>query len=154
MKDNFSTQSDKYAKYRPSYPKELFNYLDHIISNKNNAWDCGTGNGQIASILSKTYNNVYATDISQFQIDNATKKDTIFYSVQAAEKTNFNENFFNLIVVAQAIHWFNFDEFYSEVKRTAQKDALLAVIGYGRLKISKEIDDLISDFYVNIIGKY
>ncbi|TGN29394.1 class I SAM-dependent methyltransferase [Empedobacter tilapiae] len=154
MKDNFSTQSDKYAKYRPSYPKELFDYLNIIVSNKDNAWDCGTGNGQIASILSKTYNNIYATDISQSQIDNAQKTDNILYSVQAAEKTNFNENFFNLIVVAQAIHWFNFDQFYAEVIRTAKKDALLAVIGYGRLRISKEIDHLISNFYINILGKY
>lgn len=83
------------------------------------------------------------------------QRQILFFTLyKLLKKINFKENFFDLIVVAQAIHWLNFDEFYSEVKRTAQKDALLAVIGSGRLKISKEIDDLITDFYVNIIGKY
>ena len=48
FKDNFSKQSDAYQKYRPSYPKELFEYLRTLVSNNNLAWDCGTGNGQAA----------------------------------------------------------------------------------------------------------
>ncbi len=154
MKDNFSTQSDRYAKYRPTYPSELFEFLNSIVRDKQNAWDCGTGNGQIAYELAKTFDNVFATDISQQQIDNAPKADNIFYSVQPAEKTNFDNNFFNLIVVAQAIHWFEFEKFYAEVRRTAKENALLCVIGYGRLKISEQIDRVITDFYHNVIGKY
>lgn len=154
MKDNFSSQSDKYAKYRPTYPSDLFDFLNSIISNKQNAWDCGTGNGQAAYELAKTFDNVFATDISQAQIDNAIKADKISYSVQPAEKTNFDNQKFDLIVVAQAIHWFNFDKFYTEVKRTANDNALFCVLGYGKLEISEQIDNVISDFYDNVIGKY
>ena len=67
-KDNFSSQSDQYAKYRPTYPSDFFDYLNTICTNKQNAWDCGTGNGQVAYELAKTFNKVYATDISQSQI--------------------------------------------------------------------------------------
>lgn len=154
MKDNFSTQSDRYAKYRPTYPANFFDYLNSIVPNKQNAWDCGTGNGQVAYELKKTFNNVFATDISQSQIDNALNADNISYSVQPAEKTNFENGLFDLIVVAQAIHWFDFEKFYTEVNRTAKDKALLCVVGYGRLEISEKIDDLIADFYDNIIGKY
>ena len=42
MKDNFSTQSDKYAKYRPSYPGSLFKYLLTLVPDNTHAWDCGT----------------------------------------------------------------------------------------------------------------
>jgi ubiquinone/menaquinone biosynthesis C-methylase UbiE len=154
MKDNFSTQSDKYAKYRPTYPSDLFEFLNSNVQDKLNAWDCGTGNGQVAYELAKNFDNVFATDISQQQIDNALQSDNIAYSVQAAEKTNFDNGLFDLIVVAQAIHWFDFDQFYAEVRRTAKEKTLLCVLGYGRLEISEEIDALISDFYHKVIGKY
>ena len=154
MKDNFSSHSDKYAKYRPTYPLEFFNYLNSLVPNKQNAWDCGTGNGQVAFELSKTFDHVFATDISQSQIDNASKSDNISYSVQPAEKTNFKDHRFDLIVIAQAIHWFDFEKFYSEVRRTAVENALICVVGYGRIEISENIDSIIGNFYENIIGKY
>jgi len=154
MKDNFSSSSDKYARYRPVYPKELFDYINSLLSSHQNAWDCGTGNGQVAGELASSFENVYGTDISQSQIDNAVKKNNIHYSVQPAEKTDFQDDFFNLIIVAQAVHWFDFDKFYAEVKRTSRKDSILAVIGYGRIEVSKEIDPLVEDFYTNVIGKY
>ncbi|MEZ4903978.1 MAG: class I SAM-dependent methyltransferase [Spirosomataceae bacterium] len=154
MKDNFSIQSDKYAKYRPTYPSALFEFLNTKVQDKLNAWDCGTGNGQVAYELAKTFENVFATDISQQQIDTALLANNILYSVQPAEQTNFDDGLFDLIVVAQAIHWFDFGKFYAEVRRTAKADALLCVVGYGRLEISKQIDDIITDFYDHVIGKY
>lgn len=154
MKDNFSTQSDKYAKYRPTYPTIFFDYLNLIIPKRENAWDCGTGSGQIAYELTKTFDNIYATDISQSQIDNAHKSEKIKYSVQTAEKTNFDNDKFDLIIVAQAIHWFDFEKFYAEVKRTAKDNAKLCIVGYGLIEITPQIDCIIRDFYTKVIGKY
>lgn len=154
MKDNFSIQSDNYAKYRPAYPLEFFDYLNAIVPTKQNAWDCGTGNGQVAYELAKTFDRVFATDISQSQIDNALQADNIKYSVQPAEKTAFEDGQFDLIVIAQAIHWFDFDKFYREVRRTAKENALIGVIGYGRIAISEQIDPIITDFYEHVIGAY
>jgi len=154
MKDNFSTASDQYALYRPTYPDAFFSYLNTLVPNPKTAWDCGTGNGQVAVKLASFFETVYATDISKAQISQAPKLDNIHYSVQAAEQTNFPDNTFDLIIVAQAIHWFDFGKFYREVNRTAKDDALLVVIGYGRLEISPEIDALINTFYKDIIGSY
>ena len=111
MKDNFSVQSDQYIKFRPTYPNELYSFLLALVESKHTAWDCGTGNGQIARELSKYFNKVYATDISGKQIKNDICRDNIFYKVECAEKTSFPENTFDLITVAQAIHWFNFKNF-------------------------------------------
>jgi Methylase involved in ubiquinone/menaquinone biosynthesis len=154
MKDNFSSQSDQYAKFRPTYPSELFAYLNGLVATKKTAWDCGTGNGQVAFELAKTFEHVFATDISQSQLDHALQAKNITYSVQPAEKTNFEDGIFDLIVVAQAIHWFDFDAFYAEVRRTGKQNALLAVVGYGRIEINPEIDKLITEFYTNVIGPY
>lgn len=154
MKDNFSTQSDKYAKYRPAYPSDFFEYLNSIVPAKQAAWDCGTGNGQVAFELAKTFDKVFATDISQAQLDNALQANNIYYSVQAAESTDFINQQFDLIITAQAIHWFDFDRFYAEVRRTAKAGALLCVLGYSRIEISEPIDQLITAFYENVIGPY
>jgi SAM-dependent methyltransferase len=74
--------------------------------------------------------------------------------LQAAEKTNFQKHTFDLIIVAQAVHWFDFEKFYNEVNRTAKDGALMIVLGYGRLKISPEIDALIDAFHEDILKLY
>ncbi|MEO1010550.1 MAG: class I SAM-dependent methyltransferase [Bacteroidota bacterium] len=154
MKDNFSTQSDKYAKFRPTYPPTFFDYLNLIVPNRGTAWDCGTGNGQIAYELAKTFDRVFATDISPSQIAHARTRDNIHYSVQPAERTDFEHQIFDFIIVAQAIHWFDFGKFYAEVNRTAKENATLCVVGYGRIEISQEIDPLVTSFYKRVIGAY
>lgn len=154
MKDNFSAASGNYAKYRPSYPKALFDFIFSLVDHKENAWDCGTGNGQVAIELAKKFKKVHATDISQNQMNNATAWPNISYSLQPAENTQFPDDSFDLITVAQAIHWFDFERFYKEVQRTAKKSALLCIIGYGRVKISKDIDEVLSNFYHHTIGAF
>ncbi len=154
MKDNFSRQSSLYAQYRPDYPPELFGYILSVVKNKNNAWDCGTGNGQSAIQLSKHFKNVIATDISEKQLQNAKQAPNIFYSVQAAEQTDIENDRIDLITVAQAIHWFDFEKFYAEVKRVAARQAVIAVWCYSLLSINEEVDDIINDYHFNILENY
>lgn len=155
MKDNFSIQAKAYAQFRPDYPQSLYDFILKNTDNRGLAWDCATGNGQAAKVLAQYFEKVYATDLSQKQIDNAVKVENIEYSVQPAEKTSFEDNLFDLITVAQAIHWFDFDAFYQEVRRVAKPNATLAVWGYGTLSVEHEdIDKLLKNFYWNIVGKY
>ncbi len=151
MKDNFSDESALYAKFRPLYPNEIYDYLLSRILSRECAWDVGTGNGQVARELAKYYDEVYATDISSKQLENAVNLPNVYYSICAAEKTNFDDNRFNLITVAQALHWFNFDLFFLEVKRVAKKGALIAVFGYGLFKSFPEADKLIQELYSDIL---
>ena len=154
MKDNFSTQADIYARYRPRYPQELFEFIFERTANRQNAWDCATGNGQSAKVLARYFEKVFATDISQKQIDNAERADNIVYSVQPAEQTDFPDNTFDLIVVSQALHWFATNEFYKEVTRVAKPACVFAAWSYSLLCISPEIDPLIRSFYKNVVGPY
>ena len=154
MKDNFSKQADVYAKYRPHYPQELFEFILSRVTSRDAAWDCATGNGQSAKELSKYFKKVYATDTSQKQLDNAYKSDTIFYSVQPAEQTNFTDNSFDLVTVSQALHWFKFEKFYAEVNRTGKPGSWLAVWMYSLLRISPEIDTIIDHYHFQTLEKY
>jgi len=154
MKDNFSSQSDKYAQFRPTYPDALYTYLLSIVPARDDAWDCGTGNGQVAQVLAKSFKKVAATDISRQQIENAFMHERIEYSVQPAENTSFPDNSFDLITVAQAIHWFDFDAFYKEVIRTIRNKGVLAVIGYGLIQLSPSVDRVMAAFYRDVVGPY
>jgi hypothetical protein len=78
QKDNFSDRSELYAKYRPTYPPELYSFLISNVDRREQAWDCGTGNGQVARELSKYFDKVYATDISEQQIKMLFKKKIFF----------------------------------------------------------------------------
>lgn len=152
--DNFSKQADLYAKYRPSYPKALYDFILTHMNEREAAWDCGTGSGQVAAYLASYFGVVYASDISPQQLNYAAKKKSIEYAVMPAEQTDYASESFDLITVAQAIHWFNFDRFYKEVNRTAKNNALLAVIGYGMLRINEGIDPLLDECYRYAFGTY
>lgn len=154
MSDQFSKQSKAYATFRPTYPEDLYQFIFKHLRNKTTAWDCATGNGQVAQYLAKHFEKVYATDLSQQQIDHAFLSDNIRYSVSKAEKTNFPDAFFDLITVGQALHWIDTNLFYNEVKRTARPGALLAVWGYALLSVNPAIDKLFLEFYHNIVGPY
>ena len=154
MKDNFSLQAGLYARYRPSYPAELFEFIMAQVKEKDMAWDCATGSGQTARGLAPYFNKVYATDTSQKQLDNAYQAVNIFYSVQPAEQTIFLNNSFDLITVSQALHWFRFDDFYKEASRVGKPDAILTAWAYSLLRISKDIDALIEDHHYKTLQGY
>ncbi|MDQ6478431.1 class I SAM-dependent methyltransferase [Dyadobacter sp. LHD-138] len=152
MKDNFSKQSRAYSVFRPTYPDEAISFILSQVPNKTAAWDCGTGNGQLAARLSDFFQHVYATDISENQIANAVRKNNITYQIVSAEEALFPENSFDLITVAQAIHWFDFDKFYERVRTTLKPNGILAVIGYNLMQIDEACDRLIGHFYKDILG--
>lgn len=154
MKDNFSGNSDQYAKYRPTYPDELFEFVFSQVRHFDRAWDAGTGNGQVAGVLARNFQSVEATDISADQISNAIRRPNVHYSLQSAEAVGFNDDSFDLITVAQAIHWFDFGRFYSEVKRTAKTDACLAIIGYGNNHVNAGIDAILHRLYKEKLDRY
>ena len=153
-KDFFSDHSKVYASFRPTYPEELYQFIFQHVRGRSAAWDCATGNGQAARSLANYFDKVFATDISQQQIDQAVRAENIFYSISRAEQTPFREKQFDLITVGQALHWIDVNEFYSEVNRVAKSNGLLAVWGYNVLAVQPEIDELLSDYYYNIVGPY
>lgn len=155
VKDKFSKQAETYAKYRPGYPKELFDLILNHTQTREAALDCATGNGQTAKELANNFIKVFATDISQTQLDNAVKAENIFYSCQPAEHTTFEENTFDLITVSQALHWLDIENFYDEVKRVAKPGGVIAAWMYSLASISPPIDELINKrHYRETLGNY
>jgi len=154
MSSQFSEQAQLYAKYRPGYPTALYDFIFDHLTTRHKAWDCATGSGQIAVHLAEYFDEVIATDISDEQLSYAPHKNNITYKVASAESSGLAANQFDLITVAQAIHWFDFQQFYAEVNRVAKDKALLAVIGYGMVRINDEADPIIDALYEEAFSTY
>lgn len=155
--DHFSTKSKEYSFSRPHYPESLFEYLSKVTPLRGVVWDCATGNGQAAIGLCKYFRKVIASDMSKNQIENGFERDNIFYKVFAAEKTDLPDDSIDLITVAQAAHWFNFERFYDEVRRVSKKsDSVIAIWSYGMHRINPEIDKISDRLTVggDILGNY
>src|SRR5262245_44204049 len=88
FKDHFSQQANAYAKYRPLYSADLFEYLAALAPARDTAWDCATGNGQAAIGLALYFARVLATDASAQQIAQATPHERVEYRVAVAERTD------------------------------------------------------------------
>src|SRR6266498_1435493 len=154
FEDHFSKHSQLYAQHRPQYPEEIYAYLASIAPGNSLAWDCGTGNGQAAIGLAKYFDKVYATDASAEQIAHAYANPKVDYHVEPAEHTSLDDCTVDLVTVAVAIHWFNFDEFYTEVKRVLKPNGILAAWTYSFTEISPEIDLLVKKYYYEIVGEF
>ncbi len=154
FKDYFSIQAEDYSVYRPEYPVELFEWLASLCPEQLLAWDCGTGNGQAAVALTHQFSYVIGTDASQAQIDSALIYPRVEYETALAEKSPLKSAAVDLITVAQALHWFDFDAFFKEVTRVAKPQAVLAFWCYGLMDISPEVDDVVSHYYHDVIGDH
>lgn len=115
--DHFSGVAADYARFRPGYPAALFDWLAARTPGHDFAWDCGCGNGQASVPLAERYRRVAATDASARQIELAPPQPRIEYRVAPAEASGLPDHSADLVTVAQALHWFDFDRFYTEVER-------------------------------------
>jgi hypothetical protein len=154
FKDHFSTQADRYTRYRPGYPRELFKYLATLPASRSEAWDCGTGNGQAAVALAEFFDHVDATDPSPRQIEHAMQNARVTYHVAPAERCPLADDSVDLVTVAQALHWFDLEAFYSEVRRAGRRGSFLAVWTYGLATITPEIDKVVFRLYSDVLGDY
>lgn len=154
FKDHFSVQAAGYAKFRPLYPAALFLYLARLSSETDLAWDCATGSGQAAIGLAAHFKRVVATDASAEQIENAKQHPGVVYRVAVADRSGLESQVCDLITVAQALHWFDAEAFYAEVKRVLKSGGVLTVWNYNLLQIEPEIDAVVNHFYESVVGPF
>jgi SAM-dependent methyltransferase len=95
------------------------------------AWDCATGNGQAARGLALHFARVLATDASPEQIEKSEGPPNVKFRVGRAESSGLAPQSADLVTAAQALHWFNAPEFFSEAQRVLVPGGAIAVWGYG-----------------------
>lgn len=152
--DYFSDRSDAYARYRPRYPDALFAWLASLPAGRERAWDCATGSGQAALALAPYFGEVVATDLSGAQIARAPAHPRVRYAEAPAEASGLPDASVDLVTVAQALHWLDFDAFFAEVRRVAKPGAILAAWAYGLQEIDPPVDAVLRRFYFEVVGSF
>lgn len=152
--DYFSGHSDLYRSARPTYPDELFAWVALQAPGRERVWDCATGNGQAAAGLAPYFETVLATDASARQLANAVQVSNVTYSLQPAEKTEFPDNYFDAVCVAQALHWFDHDRFYPEVHRVLRPGGIFAAWVYSEVVVDPVLDPILQEQIITVIAPY
>jgi SAM-dependent methyltransferase len=150
----FATEAVEYAHLRPTYPEELFAFLASVVSRLDVAWDCATGNGQAATHLAEYFGRVVATDESGEMIAQAPQDPRIVYRVAEAEDSGLEGGSVDLVTVASAIHWFDLERFYAEVRRVVKPGGTVAAWTYYTPEFGNDIDAIIHRLAHDILGPY
>jgi SAM-dependent methyltransferase len=134
----FSDRVENYIKYRPSYPREVLTYLasECKLNTGSAVADIGSGTGIFSSLLLVEGYKVYAVepnDPMQAAAIGQFGGDENFVPVTGtAEATNLPENSIDLIVCAQAFHWFDAEKTKTEFKRILKSGEKAALIWNNR----------------------
>jgi len=155
FKDHFSGVASSYVTYRPDYPEALFDWLASLTRRHESAWDCACGSGQASLPLASRFDLVVASDASTVQVANAQASETIRYVVSEAEPSPLRNDAFDLVTVAQALHWLVGATFFAEVRRALQPEGVFAAWAYGLANIvSPTAEDAVHRFIEEPIGPY
>lgn len=151
---DFSPFAEEYARFRPSYPAALFEFLASLVERHSLAWDCATGNGQAAVSLADHFRRVVATDVSAEQIRRAKAHPCVEYRVAPAEASGLETDSVDLVAVAAALHWFDLEAFYGEVRRVLRPRGILAVWTYHAAIIDGPLGEVIGPLYWDLLRDY
>jgi SAM-dependent methyltransferase len=154
FKDLFSGQASSYARFRPRYPAALFTWLGTLVPRRQVAVDVGSGNGQAATDLAAEFERVVAIDPSASQLAHGEALPNLEYRKAAAEETGLDQGSADLVVAAQAFHWFDHPAFFSETRRIVRPGGALALWCYGLAAVTPELDALVHELYETELGAY
>lgn len=133
--EKFSGKAQLYAKYRPSYPNALLDWLYEQTKAQRVA-DIGAGTGIFTACLLKKFPFVTAVE------PNADMRAVLLESLggQAkvvsapAEATTLKDASVDLVTAAQAFHWFDKPRFKAECQRILTVGGRLAVVWNERVQ--------------------
>lgn len=153
--DYFSEVAAEYVKYRPTYPESFFDWLMDLCAERGLAWDCACGSGQATVSLSKRFERVIATDLSEAQLLNAPDLQNVEWRVANAWESGIPDGVVDLVAVGQALHWFELKKFWSECERVLKDGGVVAAFGYGIPEFSNsEVKETFLEFYREKLGGF
>lgn len=149
---HFGGYAPEYARFRPTYPEALFERLSRIAGRDARVLDCCAGSGQATRGLLRAFGRVVASDVSPRQLSEAPPLPGLHRVAAAAEDTPFVAGAFDLVTVAQALHWLDFERFFTEVRRIVRPGGAFAVWTYDLARVSDDVDVGIDRLYADILG--
>jgi ubiquinone/menaquinone biosynthesis C-methylase UbiE len=134
----FSNRVENYVKYRPGYPTEVLDHLqkDGQLTPTSLIADIGSGTGIFTKLLLDRGYTMYAVEPNKEMREEAERQLADypgFHSVNGtADAITLPGKSIDLIVCAQAFHWFNTPETKAEFKRVLSPQGKAALIWNNR----------------------
>lgn len=110
------------------YPSALYAYLGQLCNTQARVWDCACGTGQASHGLRRYFKQIVATDISLNQLK-FRNVDGVSFLQASAEQPPFSRDSFDLVCVAQALHWFDLKRFWPALHEVLKPGGVIAVWG-------------------------
>jgi len=153
--NHFGAVSRQYAASRPTYPASLYEWLASQAPDRALAWDCGAGSGQASVALAAHFEQVLATDASAEQLAQAPAHPGVTWRIAPAQDSGLDEHVVSLVTVAQALHWFPLDAFYTEVRRVLKPRGVVAAWTYAAFVLAnREADDIVRAYHYGTVDQY
>lgn len=154
FKDHFSGVAAGYRAFRPGYPAALFEWLAGVAAGRERAVDLGCGTGQASVALASHFEEVIGIDPSADQISRAAPHPRVRYQVAPAEATGLPDRSADLVIAAQALHWFDPARLHPELARIARPGAVFAAFTYGLCHVTPSVDEAVERLYGDVLGPY
>jgi SAM-dependent methyltransferase len=151
---HFADGGADYARYRPTYPRELAAALAGLAPAGALAVDVGCGTGQLSRLLAAAGLEVLGVDASPGQLAHAERRPGVRFVAGSAEALPVRERVAGLVVAAQAAHWFALRPFWAEVRRVVVADGAVALVTYGTPELDEAVDAVFRRFYADVIGPW
>jgi len=132
--ERFSNRVANYVKYRPGYPPEILEvFRDEMNLTENSVVaDIGSGTGISAKVFLENGNRVFGVEPNAAMrraAEEFLKDYPQFESVDGtAENTNLPDDSVDLVIAAQAFHWFDRAKTPLEFRRIARDRGFAALI--------------------------
>lgn len=130
----FSNRVEDYIRYRPRYPRELIDLLvkEAGITEKSRIADVGAGTGILTEPLLESGATVYAIEPNREMREAAEElldghRKLVFVD-GTAEATGVFDGGIDLVVAAQAFHWFDRERARAEFARILRSTGLVALV--------------------------
>ncbi|MDQ1184305.1 SAM-dependent methyltransferase [Agrobacterium larrymoorei] len=132
--DGYSTAADVYVRGRPSYPPEAVDWLRKTLGLHlgRTVLEVGAGTGKFLPLLQETGAEIIAlepVDAMRAKIDSAFDVRTLGGS---ADQIGLPDASVDVVVCAQAFHWFATAEAVTEMRRVLRPGGVLGLIWNGR----------------------
>lgn len=154
FKDHFSAVAAGYQAFRPGYPPALFAWLAGVTAGHERAVDLGCGTGQASVALAAHFDEVIGLDPSAEQIARAEPHPRVRYRVAPAEATGLPDASADLVIAAQALHWFDPERLHPELARIARPGAVFAAFTYDLCRVGSPVDEGVERLYRGVLGPY
>lgn len=124
----FEGLAEDYARFRPTYPSETVDAIVEAVPQNAQAIDVGAGTGIMTTLLAERGLRVLAVEPSADMRRKARRHPGVEWIDAAAEALTLPDDSADLIVAAQAMHWFDAPRALAEFARVLRPGGRLAIV--------------------------